>query len=173
VVIWTPPACPSDKSRGDATTSSRGAYGASYIVFPLQRRRPPFFGRAGSPLRTAHFFACCCTTATAAGPLTISAPCRCHWCYALPATRSASAAPTRQFAFRLAFMEETGMGDAATSGAGYIAGREAEEDWAMAVTRQELASLGSRRPAMTQKPKPPRPPKPPAPPPPEPLPPAA
>ena len=26
------------------------------------------------------------------------------------------------------------MGDAATSGAGYIAWREAEEDWAMAVT---------------------------------------
>jgi len=44
--------------------------------------------------------------------------------------------PTRQFAFRLAFMEEAGMGDAATSGARYIAGREAEEDWAMAVTGQ-------------------------------------
>ena len=48
MVIWTPPACPSDKSRGDATTSSRGAYGASYIVLPLQRHRPRFFGRAGS-----------------------------------------------------------------------------------------------------------------------------
>jgi hypothetical protein len=31
-------------------------------------------------------------------------------------------------------MEEAGMGDAATSRAGYIAGGEAEEDWAMAVT---------------------------------------
>ena len=103
MVIWTPPACPSDKSRGDATTSSRGAFGASYIVFPLQRHRPPFFGRAGSAV-------------------------------AISADQPEFTYPTRQFAFRLAFMEEAGMGDAATSGAGYIAWREAEEDWAMAVT---------------------------------------
>src|SRR5262245_6083155 len=112
LVIGTPPACPSDKSRGDATTSPLGAYWCLLHCVPIAATPSAIFWTRRIS---------CCTTATAAWPLTISIGAT-HY---LPLDQHRLTNPPIRFS--ISFMKEAGMGDAATGGAGYIAGREAEE----------------------------------------------